>query len=538
VVPTEKQRVVPTEKQRVPQSSGSWPPNYRDTYEPQAAARQGRTPTSTLPPPSPTARAALSQAAASSPVVRLSPAPSLPPSEPVDMLRHVKRPRKCVSFSLNEAPVLTRLKSAICRPSSMPVPRVALSAITNAGGLVLRYNTLRKGPTAAAWETSCAEEWRRLATDTHTLRFVPVSTKPRDRKATYINLVCTEKVKPPNTFATRRVRATCGNGIDYPGPKSARTAALTTVKILCNSVVSTPGAKFMTIDLKDFYLHSTLTRAEYAWVSFAQLPEETRKEYTLDSLAVNGKVLVEISKGLYGLPQAGKLAQDQLIALLAAHDFYECEFTPCLFRHKTRDLTFSLVVDDFGVKYVDPADAQFLADILLPHYKIHIDWSGDKYLGITLRWEYDAKVRIVSLSLPGFIAKVLSAFGFDAPPRPAHSPGGYIRPVYGSQTQLTEVDASPALSPERKTILMSKIGVLQWYVRVTDPTSKCRLSQLSSLQAHPTERTEKAINDLFHYLHTYPDANLVYRASDMQLHIESDASYNSEPKATSRMRDL
>jgi hypothetical protein len=192
------------------------------------------------------------------------------------------------------------------------------------------------------------------------------------------------------------------------------------------------------------------------------------------------------------------------------------------------------VVDDFGVKYTDPADAQYLADILLPHYKLHIDWSGDKYLGITLRWDYTGAIRQVALSLPGYILKVLSAFGYEPPDRPAHSPGGFVRPVYGKQTQLTAVDNAPALSEERKRVIMSKIGALQWYVRVTDPTAKCRLSQLSSLQAHATTATEAAVDVMLHYLHTHPDANLVYRASDMKLQVESDASYNSEPKATSR----
>jgi hypothetical protein len=54
---------------------------------------------------------------------------------------------------------------------------------------------------------------------------------------------------------------------------------------------------------------------------------------------------------MYGLPQAGRLSQIRLIEHLARHGYHQCPNTPCLFRHRTRDTTFSLVVDDFGVRY-------------------------------------------------------------------------------------------------------------------------------------------------------------------------------------------
>jgi hypothetical protein len=46
-----------------------------------------------------------------------------------------------------------------------------------------------------------------------------------------------------------------GNLIDYPGDVSTKTADLTTAKILFNSVLSTPKAKFMGIDLKNLPQH-------------------------------------------------------------------------------------------------------------------------------------------------------------------------------------------------------------------------------------------------------------------------------------------
>jgi hypothetical protein len=47
---------------------------------------------------------------------------------------------------------------------------------------------------------------------------------------------------------------------NYPGDCGTPTANLLTVKLLLNSIISTPNAKFMTLDLKDFYLMTPMKR--------------------------------------------------------------------------------------------------------------------------------------------------------------------------------------------------------------------------------------------------------------------------------------
>jgi hypothetical protein len=110
-----------------------------------------------------------------------------------------------------------------------------------------------------------------------------------------------------------RTRLTVGGDpIEYPGDKSTRTAGLTTAKILINSVISTPSAKFLVIDIKNFYLNTPLGRFEYMVINLASFPQETIKKYGLNELAQDGKVYIEIQKGMYGLPQAGILANELL----------------------------------------------------------------------------------------------------------------------------------------------------------------------------------------------------------------------------------
>ena len=49
-------------------------------------------------------------------------------------------------------------------------------------------------------------------------------------------------------------------------------------KIIFNSVVSTKGAKFMTMDISNFYLMTTLNRPEYIRINIRDVPDKTHHE--------------------------------------------------------------------------------------------------------------------------------------------------------------------------------------------------------------------------------------------------------------------
>jgi len=85
---------------------------------------------------------------------------------------------------------------------------------------------------------------------------------------------------------------------------------------------------------------------------------------------------------------------------------------PGLWRHDTRLIQFTLVVDNFGVKYINKDDAHHLQQVLEEHYKITMDWDGRRYIGITLDWDY--KQRKVHLSMPGYIKAALLQFAIPA----------------------------------------------------------------------------------------------------------------------------
>ena len=92
---------------------------------------------------------------------------------------------------------------------------------------------------------------------------------------------------------------------------------------------------------------------------------------------------------MYGLPQAGLLSNEMLEQRLAPHGYYQSQLVPGLWKHHTRPIQFTLVVDDFGVKYTRKEDAlHLIAAIKACKYRVKEDWTGGKYIGITLDWDY------------------------------------------------------------------------------------------------------------------------------------------------------
>ena len=72
----------------------------------------------------------------------------------------------------------------------------------------------------------------------------------------------------------RRTKFTVGGDrINYPGEVATPTAKMLVAKTLFNSVISTRGAKFMTMDMSNFYLMTPLKRPEYTRVKLADIPQ-------------------------------------------------------------------------------------------------------------------------------------------------------------------------------------------------------------------------------------------------------------------------
>ena len=132
----------------------------------------------------------------------------------------------------------------------------------------------------------------------------------RLKDCTYSKIVC--NVRPEKEGPIKVRIAVGGNLINYPGDRGTPIADILTVKLLLNSIVSTPGAKFFKIDIFNFYLNTPLERKEYVRMELTDFHESVVEHYKLRDIGKYGWVYVEVSKGMYGLPQAGILAQKLL----------------------------------------------------------------------------------------------------------------------------------------------------------------------------------------------------------------------------------
>jgi hypothetical protein len=349
----------------------------------------------------------------------------------------INQANHCFSF-----PTTPKLTTKIIHNEQIIVmPEMANDVICPETGKSLKHQELiTKLRYKIKWMRSTANEINRLY-NTNTIRFIRRSNIPKGRKVTYGSFVVDIKDHKEEKERTRLTVG--GDQIKYPGDKSTRTAGLTTAKILINSVISTLRSKFLVIDIKKFYLNTPLGRFEYMVINLSSLPQETIDKYDLIELSQDGKVYIEIQKGMYGLPQAGILANKLLQRNLAKDGHRTTQHTHGLWKHDTRPITFSLVVDDFGVKYVGPEHAEHLMECIKKNYNISSDWKGSAYCGLTLEWDY--KNKTVDLSFPGYIKAALHKHQHAAPTRPEHAPH-----TWNSQIEFTSLWRQ------------NRAGVLEW----------------------------------------------------------------------------
>ena len=203
----------------------------------------------------------------------------------------------------------------------------------------------------------------------------------------------------------------------------------------------------MTLDTKDFYYETAMDRYEYMKIALACILDEMIELYSLRTIISDGWVYLEIRKGMPGLKKAVRIANDQLKAHLAHFGFAPVPRTPALWKHDTKPILFSLVVDNFGVKYIGKENADYLIQALQKLYIISIDWTGSLFCGLTIDWDYAA--RTCDISMPEYLQAALLKFQHPAPKRPQHAPHYWSKPTYGAQVQYSQDDDSSPLLPEK-----------------------------------------------------------------------------------------
>ena len=144
-----------------------------------------------------------------------------------------------------------------------------------------------------------------------------------------------------------------------------------------------------------------MERYEYVIIKLTDFPEHVQQKYNLQAHAKNGYIYLKTRRSIYAPPQAVKLANKYLQDKLWLHGYYEVSHTPGLWKHISRPIDFSLVVDDFGVKNVGEDNALHLIKILKEEFTISEDCKMVLYYGINLKRDYDK--RTLDISMSGYI---------------------------------------------------------------------------------------------------------------------------------------
>jgi hypothetical protein len=138
--------------------------------------------------------------------------------------------------------------------------------------------------------------------------------------------------------------------------------------------------------------------------------------------------------------------------------------------------------------------------------------------------------------MPNYIQHSLHNFQHDTPSMPQHAPYPWRSLTFGSKIQLTPPpDNIPLVDKKQIMRTQQVLGTLIYWARVVNPMIIPIISAIAFEQATATYTTLEKLTQLLNYCAMNPNATIQYAASDMVLHIHSDASYLSEPKARSRI---
>ena len=93
-------------------------------------------------------------------------------------------------------------------------------------------------------------------------------------------------------------------------------------------------------------------------------PKGYHIKYNLDITHYDGWFYIDIQKGILVLKQAGNISNDRLCTHIDKYGYAPFWHTPALCKHEARYIIFTLVVDDFGIKFAIRQDVNHLSSSL------------------------------------------------------------------------------------------------------------------------------------------------------------------------------
>ena len=181
--------------------------------------------------------------------------------------------------------------------------------------------------------------------------------------------------------------------------------------------------------------------------------------------------------------------------------------TPGLWKNVSHPIAFTLVVDDFVVKYVGKENADHLVAALKGKCKISKDWTVSLYCSIDLEWDYMACTLDIGMS--GYIKTQIQQYKHSKPTHPQHSPHPVAPRRYAKSAQHpSPTYETPTAGPDGILRVQQVVVSILYYARAVDLTALTALMTLGSEQAKATAHTLNSTEHFLNYLATHPNAKL------------------------------
>ena len=398
-----------------------------------------------------------------------------------------------------------------------------------ASGKPLKFNSaMELDP--ILWSACDAEEWHRLLENT--LRPVYFNEIPKGTKVAYYNKQIKEKVKTIDgkEFIEARVRGTLGgNVLDYKGATSANTAEYPLIMTILAAVLHDvkfvdPNTRFVTLDMVDYYLYSPMEILSFMMVLLKDIPIEIVEAYDLKKRAIHGKIYFKVLMSMYGHPAAGHLAQRLFMKTIKPAGYYEDAIISCLIKHDTRTTCGGLIVDDIGLKVKCEEDVLHLVEAIEKVWKVKINWKGDKFLGMDLKWDYNPENPTLEISSNNVIPAAHKRFYLNEELKGAETPmlKKYTRRLRPDEWVPPEKDPIPR--PDMKQTVQEFAGTFSHLGRTTRHDIVAAVNEIAETQANPSSETLAQMDRLANYTASYPEGAVLFKATDMILKAQYDSS--------------
>jgi hypothetical protein len=227
-----------------------------------------------------------------------------------------------------------------------------------------------------------------------------------------------------------------------------------------------------------------MTRYECMQLKLSDMPEDLIEHYhLLDNATPDRYIYCEIHQGMYWVPQAGIITQEHLAKRLKKHGYTQSKTMPGLWMHEWHPIFFSLVVDDFGVKYIRDEHAQHLLQTVQKYYKCSFEKEGERYCKLTIKWDYAGQK--MHLFMPLYVKNALKHFQHPPPIVPQDQPHPHVKKMYGAKVYHDNLlNNSPPLIKQERYLFRRSLGYFFFSCKLLIQQCSPRSAHLRPIKQH------------------------------------------------------